>query len=108
MEGWAQVQALLKSRKFWAMVTGILAAAAALGTNQIDTWQFIIAVVTAMAAYSTGVAIEDAGAKIGAGTPAGARSAAQFGAGQWVKTGVSTAAVDAPPTDAERINQGGG
>ena len=82
MEGWAQVQALLKSRKFWAMVTGIVAAAAALATNQIDTWQFIIAVVTAMAAYSTGVAIEDAGAKIGASTPAGARSAGSSGNGE--------------------------
>ena len=82
MEGWAQVEALLKSRKFWAMVTGIVAAAAALATNQIDTWQFIIAVVTAMAAYSTGVAIEDAGTKIGAGTPAGARSAGSSGKGK--------------------------
>ena len=66
MSGWEQVQALLKSRKFWAMVTAIVAAAAALATNQIDMWQFIIAVVTATAAFSTGVAIEDAGAKIGA------------------------------------------
>jgi hypothetical protein len=49
------------------MVTAIVAAAAALATNQIDTWQFIIAVVTATAAFSTGVAIEDAGTKIGAG-----------------------------------------
>ena len=66
MDGWEQVQAILKSRKFWAMVTAIVAAAAALATNQITTWEFITALVVAMGAYSTGVAIEDAGAKIGA------------------------------------------
>jgi hypothetical protein len=67
MTAWEQIKALLASRKFWAMVTAIVAAAAALATNQIDMWQFIIAVVTATAAFSTGVAIEDAGVKIGAG-----------------------------------------
>lgn len=56
---------LLKSRKFWAMVTAIVAAAAGLATGQIDTWQFIMAVVASMAAFSTGVAIEDAGHAIG-------------------------------------------
>lgn len=67
MSAWEQVQALLKSRKFWAMVTAIVAAVAALAINQIDTWQFIIAVVASMAAFSTGVAIEDAGQKMGQG-----------------------------------------
>lgn len=67
MSAWEQVQALLKSRKFWAMVSSIVAAAAGLATNQIDTWQFILVVVAAMAAFSTGVAIEDAGQKMGAG-----------------------------------------
>lgn len=67
LSGWEQAQAMLKSRKFWAMVTAIVAAAAALATNQITAWEFITVLVVAMGAYSTGVAIEDAGAKIGTG-----------------------------------------
>ena len=45
MTTWERMNALLASRKFWAMVTAIVAAAAALATQQIDMWQFIIAVV---------------------------------------------------------------
>ncbi len=70
MSAWDKISALLASRKFWAMVTSVIAAAAALATNQITSWEFIIAVVAAMAAFSGGVAIEDAGIKIGAGLAA--------------------------------------
>lgn len=63
MTGWEQVKAMLRSRKFWAMVISVVTAGAGLATAQIDVWQCIMAVVAAMAAYSTGVAIEDAGEK---------------------------------------------
>ena len=58
---------IFKSRKFWVMVIAIVTAASLFATQQIDAWQFMIGVITSIAAYSTGVAVEDAGAKIGAG-----------------------------------------
>jgi hypothetical protein len=54
-------QYLLKSRKFWAAVIAALSTVAAFATNQITAWQLIQALVATAAAYSTGVAIEDAG-----------------------------------------------
>lgn len=60
-----KVLALLKSRKFWALVVAIVAAASLLATGQVTTWEFLQALVAALAAYSTGVAIEDAGMRIG-------------------------------------------
>lgn len=57
---------LLKSRKFWIMVVAIVTAASLLATGQINAWQFLQALVAAAAAFSTGVAIEDAGNAIGA------------------------------------------
>jgi hypothetical protein len=62
---------IFKSRKFWVLVLALLAATAAFATQRIDGWQFVQALVVALAAYSTGVAIEDAGAKAGAGMAAG-------------------------------------
>lgn len=57
--------ALLKSRKFWALVLAVVTAASLTATGQIGAWEFVQAVVAALAAYSTGVAIEDAGFHIG-------------------------------------------
>ena len=64
---WVQV---LHSRKFWALVLGLLAIVAGYATGQVDAWQAIQAAVAALAVYSTGVAIEDAGYKAGGNTAA--------------------------------------
>lgn len=56
---------LLKSRKFWALILAIVTAASLLSTGQITAWEFLQAAIAALAAYSTGVAIEDAGSWIG-------------------------------------------
>ena len=61
-----KILALLKSRKFWALVIAIVTAASLLATGQVTTWEFLQALIAALAAYSTGVAIEDAGLHIGA------------------------------------------
>ena len=58
---------IFKSRKFWVMVIAIVTAASLFATQQIDGFQFLIGVITSIAAYTTGVAVEDAGAKMGAG-----------------------------------------
>ncbi len=65
MEGWEKVRAILQSRKFWVLVIAIVGILAALATGKIGTWEAVQAFVAALAAYSTGIAIEDAGAKIG-------------------------------------------
>ena len=54
-------QYLLKSRKFWAAIIAALSAVAAFALNEISAWQLIQSLVAVAAAYSTGVAIEDAG-----------------------------------------------
>jgi len=56
-----QLQKLLRSRKFWALMAALLATLAAFCTHQIDVWQALQAGVAALAVYSTGVAIEDSG-----------------------------------------------
>ncbi len=56
---------IFKSRKFWALVLAILAAVASYATGQVDLWQALQAVIVALAAYTAGTAIEDAGAKAG-------------------------------------------
>ena len=53
--------ALLHSRKFWALVIALLSITAALATNEISVWQALQGAIAALAAWSTGVAIEDAG-----------------------------------------------
>lgn len=58
---------VLHSRKFWALVIALLAIVAGYATQQLDAWQAIQAAVAALAAYSTGIAIEDAGFKAGQG-----------------------------------------
>ncbi len=62
----ASLVQILHSRKFWALVLALLALVAGYATGQIDAWQAIQGAVAALAAYSTGVAIEDAGLKAGA------------------------------------------
>ncbi len=56
---------ILKSRKFWVLVLAVVTAAGLLATGEITGWQFLQALIAAAAAYSTGVAIEDAGLKAG-------------------------------------------
>lgn len=56
-----QLTALLHSRKFWALVTALVSAVAALATGEINTWQALQAALAALAVYSTGVALEDMG-----------------------------------------------
>ena len=56
---WDQIVAVLRSRKFWALVGALVAVAAGYFTGSIDAWQAIQAVIAALAVYSTGVAIED-------------------------------------------------
>ena len=56
-----QVQRILRSRKFWALVAALLATLAAYFTREITVWQALQAALAALAVYSTGVAIEDNG-----------------------------------------------
>lgn len=56
-----QLQKLLRSRKFWALMAALMATVAAFCTQQINVWQALQATIAALAAYSTGVAIEDNG-----------------------------------------------
>ena len=58
---WDQVRKVLRSRKFWALLAALTAVAAGLNSGQIDVWQAVQAAIAALAVYSTGVAIEDAG-----------------------------------------------
>ncbi|MCJ7520465.1 MAG: hypothetical protein MUO42_12455 [Anaerolineaceae bacterium] len=62
-------QYLLKSRKFWAALIAALSSVAAFCFSEITVWQLIQAIVAITAAYSTGVAIEDAGFGIGGNKP---------------------------------------
>ena len=64
-----KLQSLLKSRKFWAAMIAAISTLAAFLENEITTWQFIQALVAVAAAYSTGVAIEDAGYGISGNKP---------------------------------------
>jgi hypothetical protein len=56
--------AVLKSRKFWACFLAVLTAIGAYVYGDLDLWEMVQAIVAAAAAYSTGVAIEDAGSNI--------------------------------------------
>lgn len=61
MSFWEQVSRVLRSRKFWALLAALTAVVAGLSTGKIDVWQAVQAAIAALAVYSTGVAIEDAG-----------------------------------------------
>ena len=60
---WEQLKLLLRSRKFWVLLAALVAIAAAYTSGQMDGWQAVQALIAALAVYSTGVAIEDAGRK---------------------------------------------
>lgn len=60
---------IFKSRKFWACFLAILTAVGAFMYGEISVWEMVQAIVAAAAAYSTGVAIEDAGSNISGNKP---------------------------------------
>jgi hypothetical protein len=66
MTAWQKIQMLFQSRKFWVLIAGIVTIAGAYATGQIDGWQSVQAIIAALAAYTTGIAIVDAGAAAGA------------------------------------------
>ena len=55
------VKRLIHSRKFWILIAALLATTAAYCTGQVTVWQALQAAVAALAVWSTGIAIEDAG-----------------------------------------------
>ena len=66
MTTWQKIQRLFQSRKFWILIAGLVTIAGALATGQIDAWQAVQAAIAALAVYSTGIAIVDAGEAAGA------------------------------------------
>jgi uncharacterized membrane-anchored protein len=60
---------IFKSRKFWAAVIAALSSVAAYFFEEITAWQLVQTLVALAAAYSTGVAIEDAGYGVSGGKP---------------------------------------
>ena len=56
-----QIGKILRSRKFWTLLVALAAIAAGLGSGELSVWQAVQAAIAALAVYSTGVAIEDAG-----------------------------------------------
>jgi hypothetical protein len=62
---WQQIKLMLRSRKFWVLLAALVAIAAGYSSGQMDGWQAVQALIAALAVYSTGVAIEDAGRKGG-------------------------------------------
>lgn len=56
-----QIGAILRSRKFWILVTAIVGIAAGFSTGGITQWQAVQALVVALSVYSLGIAIEDNG-----------------------------------------------
>jgi len=58
-------QAILRSRKFWVLVTSLVAVAAGYFQGQIDMWQAIQSAVGAGAAYSVATGIESGLHQIG-------------------------------------------
>jgi hypothetical protein len=58
-----QLSMVLRSRKFWALLMALATVAAGYFTGHVDAWQSLQAIIAALAVYSTGVALEDAGSK---------------------------------------------
>lgn len=58
-----QIVRLLRSRKFWALFAALASVAGAYFGGEITVWQALQAIIAGLAVYSTGVALEDAGAK---------------------------------------------
>jgi hypothetical protein len=61
----AKIKTIMQSRKFWVMISGLVAIAAAFSNGSIDEWQAIQAIVAAGAAYSVGTGIESGLSKQG-------------------------------------------
>ena len=66
---YGKLKGIFRSRKFWAAVIAAVSSIAAFILGEINPWQFIQSLVAIAAAYSTGVAIEDAGIGIGGNIP---------------------------------------
>ncbi|MEW6180237.1 MAG: hypothetical protein AB1522_09950 [Chloroflexota bacterium] len=56
-----QLERVLRSRKFWALIGALVTIAAGWSSGELNGWQAVQGVIAALAVYSTGVAIEDAG-----------------------------------------------
>ena len=62
-------QLMLKSRKFWVLIVSVLTAVGLHASGQIDGWQMAMMIIAALAVYSTGIALVDAGAASKPTTP---------------------------------------
>jgi hypothetical protein len=60
-----KLKLLLQSRKFWVLIAALASIAATLASGAIDGWQALQAAIAALAVYSTGIAIVDAGVAAG-------------------------------------------
>lgn len=60
-----QIMKVLRSRKFWVLVVALLTAAGGYCTGELGVWELLKMVIASLAVYSTGIAIEDAGLKLG-------------------------------------------
>ena len=58
---WTKLRGLLQSRKFWALVTALVATGAGYFTGELTAVQTVVAVVAALSAYSIATGIEDSG-----------------------------------------------
>lgn len=56
-EFFTKIASELKSRKFWALVGAVLVAVQGYAVGEITHWQMITAIIAALAAYSTGIAL---------------------------------------------------
>ena len=56
-----QLAILFRSRKFWALLTGLATIAAAFSAGEITSWQAVMAVIGATSGYALSTAVEDAG-----------------------------------------------
>ncbi len=79
MTTWQKIQRLFQSRKFWVLIAGLVTIAGALATDQIDGWQAVQAAIAALAVYSTGIAIVDAGEAAAESPPQATRPRSKMG-----------------------------
>ena len=56
---WETVKSMFKSRKFWALLTSLVTILAGYSTGELTVLQAVVAVVSALSAYSGFVALED-------------------------------------------------
>jgi len=105
-----KVKELLQSRKFWALVLGLLAIIAGYSTGKLDAWQAIQAGVAALAVYGTGIALVDASANIGAGISGSQAAPAQPAQSNIINSPLPAPGGDArptmPATPAEKLKNG--